>query len=218
MAIVETVGRGGKTFQKSLMFVGKTVGIAILLWLFVMILASTLQILVGIDFVTIEYVKVTRWTVWNYCCQTVFEGTFLEYTICGNYCPEFHETSTIATLDVDVATFIIVGAIDLILQVLHTLALVIGMVIVWLINFFIFGEDSSGYQLNPIALFQILKVIPFIKEVVAGVHGIDESIITSLDVFLTAIDDLFYEIANGFFTGIAGVYENIAREVLGKRK
>ena len=195
MALVQrTVEKGGKNFQKALMFTGRSIGIGILIWLFVMILASTLQIIAVIDFITIDFVYLSRTT------------------------PDGRKVHAIKSLDVDVATFIIVGAIDLVLKVLHTLALVIGMIIVWLVNAFIFGEDSSGNVLNPLSLFQVLKLIPFIQDIVAGVHGIDESIIVSLDSFLIAIDNLFYSIANGFFTGIASIYHNIAEGILGKRR
>ena len=203
MAIVETVGRGGKTFQNSLKFVGKTVGIGILLWIFVMILTSTLQLIAGIEFVTIEYTYFSHIAgAWVESCNTFLAGTWFEFEICVDLPTDVELVFLTEYLDVDVATFIIVGAIDLILSVLHTLALVTGMIIVWLINAFIFGEDSHGNVLNPISLVQLLKLIPVIGDIFVGVHGIDESIIRSLDNFLTAIDNLFYSIANGFFTGV----------------
>lgn len=218
MAMAQTVGKAGKNFQRALQFVGRSFGIAILLWLFVMILTSTLQIITGIEFVTIEFRYFSHIAGgWIDVCTTYFEGTWAEFEFCYPWYDIKEFVYLTEELDVDVATFIVVGAIDLILSILHTLALVIGMITVWLINAFIIGEDSQGRLLNPISLVQLIKVIPIIKEVVAGVHGIDESLITNLDLFLTAIDNLFYSIANGFFTGVAGIWHNIAEGILGKR-
>jgi hypothetical protein len=213
--------RMSKAFQKgsveAFKFTLTYVGIGILLWLFVMVLTSTLQIVAGIDLITLDYSSTTVWfeiTGWD-CVLKIPE--FLGGG-CAISVPTgvWHTKVTERTLDIDVATYIIVGAVDIILQVFHTLILVIGMILVWLINAFIFGEDSQGNLLNPLSLFQVLKLIPLIQDIVAGVHGIDESIILSLDEFLTAIDDLFYGIANGFFTGIARGWYNIAEGILGK--
>jgi hypothetical protein len=196
--------------SKTLKFVFRAFGIGFALYLFVMVLASTLQIIIGMDYVTIEFRKFSHIQcigdepMWK-CAYYYFIGKREAIWI-------------VTTYEVDVATWIIVGAIDLILTVLHTILILIGMIIVWLANAFIFGEDSQGKLLNPISLVQLLRLIPFLGDVFRGVHGIDESIIGSLDALLTAFDNLFYEIANGFFSGISGIYENIAREVLGKRK
>lgn len=201
---------------KSLQFVGRSFGIGFLLYLFVMFLASTLQIMGGFDYVTIEFRKFSHVVCLegesDFWCKLAY-GAGLLGIGAGR-----EEVWIVTTYEVDVATFIVVGAIDLILQVLHTLILVIGMIIVWVANAFIFGEDSHGNLLNPISLLQILKIVPFIGNLFVGVHGIDESVIASLDLFLTAIDNLFYEIANGFFGGISGIYENIARGILDRRK
>jgi hypothetical protein len=175
-----------------------------------MFLASTLQIMAGVDFVVIEYTKFS-----HIVCK---DGESIYWCAYQYFLGNREAVWIVTTYEVDVATYIIVGAIDLILQVLHTLILVLGMIIVWLANAFIFGEDGEGTMLNPISLLHILQIVPFIGNLFVGVHGIDENIIRSLDLFLTAIDNLFYSIANGFFSGISMVFENIARGVLGRRK
>lgn len=210
------VGRQG--FSSAIKFTGRTLGIGLLLWLFVMVLTSTFQLITGVDFVTIEYTYFSHiLTDWVTTCTTYLEGTWFEFELCLPSGFEIDLVYKTTTLDVDVATFIVVGAVDLILTVLHTLLLVSGMIIVWVINAFVIGEDSSGMVLNPISLVQLLKLIPVIGDIFIGVHGIDESIITNLDLMLTAFDDLIYSIMNGFFTGIAGIWHNIAEGILGKR-
>ncbi len=181
----------GKGFGKALKFVAKYFGIALLIFIFIEILAVILHIFLGIP-----YVEITIRVPWF----TIFGFTVV------------HDV----TYQVDYATVIFVGMIDLILQVFHTLALLIGMAVIWIFNMFVIGRDGAGEPLFPLSIINILSAIPLIGDFFVSVKGISDSVIVNLNSLLTTIDDLFYGISASVISTYSDFLVEVVRNILGR--
>lgn len=186
-----------KVVSQTLTKVAAYILVSVGVYLVVMVLAVIIHLLLGIDYYELTYSYFSHF----------------EYSWTYPYVVAVYKTGI---YEIDIATYIVVGALDLITTVLFTLFLAAGMILVWVINSFIFGVDEYGNVLNPISLFQILALVPLIGDFFGGLTGLSESLITDWNNVLTIFRTMMQNIMSGIFVGISGIWNNLVENFLGR--
>lgn len=139
---------------------------ALAIYLLLAFLAFFLHNLFSIDYIKLE----------------LKQGVWIEtgsYKLFGYEVP----TGTYAKiLRVDIITYLLFSTFSLIFFVINLLLLLIGVILIWVLNFFIIGMEN-GEEINPFALFRVLGMMFYN----IGFNGFGKAFMNQDGLDLTAV-------------------------------
>lgn len=199
-----------KVLSKAALYLLISLGI----YLILMFLAVIIHVLFGIEYYQVEYEylkRIDREYEWR-CISWWFVKT------CGWVEISATPVYGIGVANIDIPTYILVGAIDLILNVFVSILVGLAAIFVWAINAFIIGVDENGVDLLPISLFKLIAIIPIIGDWFGSIVGISESLIldlkSTLDIFITTM----HGILTSMISGLSGLSNDIVTGFLGRKR
>ncbi len=164
------------------------------IYLITMVLAVIIHVLFGIAYYHVEYEYLVGFTRYGF---KIYE---------------------IGVANVDIPTYIIVGAIDLILNFFVSILIGLAAILVWIINAFIIGADENGRELFPVSLFKAIALIPVIGDWFKDVVGISESLIFDFRSALDLLVGVMQSALTPLFTGLSGYTNDIVSGFLGRER